>query len=279
LVALLWAVAWVGTATGVRNLDMDMESELVETETGWQFGDDDIEPFANATAPAPAPAVKVSGSVIPLINGDFELTNVTGNATVLADSTSTAIINWLPGGAGVQILFGVTYNMAPETPKSAYCIHLNNPASTGNGTQGSLSTTLAAAAATGKTYTVQYDTARMPDGPINLWSALKVSAVEGGTVNSWVVKNPVYNASDTESHITWQRQSFVYTGTGAQTVIKFESMSEKYGPMIDNVQILSGKHELAAAPLGKMAGVCQRSVPLLTLLALQAFQPQLRLQL
>jgi hypothetical protein len=261
-VALMWALCWVGAASSSR----DMDSDLVETETGWQFdGEDGIDTFANSTAPAPAPAAQ--SGVIPLIDGDFELTNITGNATVNADPTSTAIVNWTPGGAGVQILQSATYGTRTSTVKSVFCIHLNTPTAT-NGTQGSLSTTLATAPASGKSYTVQYDVCRSPDGPSNLWPALRVSALQGSTVSDWVIHNPVYNVTDTLGHSTWTRQSFVYHGTGAATAIKFESMSEKYGCIIDNVQILSGVHQLAGAPLDALSGLCQRLLPAISLLAL-----------
>jgi len=53
-----------------------------------------------------------------------------------------------------------------------------------------------------------------------------------------------YNVSDTPRQITWIRQSFLFMGTGGATSLLFESMSEKYGPVIDNVVILSGVHIL-----------------------------------
>lgn len=99
-VLALWAVFWVSLSSA------DLDSELIETETGWQFDDDDIEVFdGNATAPAPATtSTKLPSGRVALTNGDFEMTNVTGNATTLADATATTMIpNWLPGGAGVQV--------------------------------------------------------------------------------------------------------------------------------------------------------------------------------
>lgn len=81
----------------------DLDSDLVETETGWQFDDDTVEAFDNATAPAPAPAAaKAISGRVPLDNGDFEKANVTGNATVLA-TDGTMMPNWMPGQAGVQV--------------------------------------------------------------------------------------------------------------------------------------------------------------------------------
>lgn len=94
--------------------DAELDSELLETETGWRFFSDDddegsIQAFDNGTAPAPAPApaasTKLPSGQVALINGDFEQTNVSSNATTLADVTATTMIpNWLPGGAGVQVL-------------------------------------------------------------------------------------------------------------------------------------------------------------------------------
>ncbi|XP_024364545.1 uncharacterized protein [Physcomitrium patens] len=258
-VVFLWAVCWVSTSS----CSGELGSDVVKTVGELQFQDDGISTFSSSAAPAP----KSSGDTISLANGDFELTNITAMTTTLADSTSTSIPNWIAGGAGVQILVNTNYSMAKGTP-SVYCIHLNNPDAIINGTQGTISTTLAANAETGKTYTVHYDVARMPDAPMNLWPALKVSNIQGGTVREYAIKQPVYNMTDSRSQITWTKQSFVYTGTGVSTVIKFESMSEKYGPMIDNVETLSGKHELAAAPPSKISGLSQKLVPLFTLVAL-----------
>jgi hypothetical protein len=269
VVALVWALCLVGTTSSSRDLDMD--SDLVETETGWQFSDgddddnDDAEMFS---APSGAPSSSPKGGIIPLINGDFELTNITGaNATVNVDNTTTLIINWVVGGPGVQVLMSATYGVLNAKIKSVFCIHLNYPPST-NFTQGSLSTTLATTPATGKTYTVQYDICRAPDGPLNIYSAIKLSAAQGATVKDWVIHYVKYNISDKVGSSSWTRQSFIYHGTGASTVIKLESMSERYGPIIDNVETLSGSHQLAGAPLPKVSGLCQRLLTALSLLAL-----------
>lgn len=270
VVALVWALCWVGTARC-----SDLDSDVVETKTGGKLGDDDvIDTFdspaaAPLTAPAPAPAPKSKGGLIPLLNGDFELTNGTSTGMKFADNTSADIVNWVVNGAGVYVYSGVTYGGAPETPHSQYSIMLNNPGYASNGTQGSLSTTLAHVPSTGKTYTVQYDIARAPDGPSNLWPAVKVMAMQGPIVHDWVVHMTAYNASDSIGHSTWTRQSFAYKGTGAVTVIKFESLSEKYGPMIDNVECLTGLHTLshAGAPLREASRMCQR-LPLATAVAL-----------
>lgn len=268
-VVFLWAVCWVSSTSCTSH---DIDSELLESETGWQLDDEEIEVFdgpAPATAPAAAaPAPKASGNTVTLINGDFESTNLTGNAsTTLADNTSTAIINWQPGGAGVQILNGNTYQMS-SFKKGIYAIHLNNPASTANGTQGSLSTTLAINPPTGKSFTVQFDCARCPDAPINLFTAMKISSVSGVTVNSWEIRRAPYNSTDTQKQITYVRYSFGYTGTGATTQLKFESMSEKYGCIFDNVVILNGNHALAAAPGSAKVILWQKIFPVFSVLAL-----------
>ncbi|KAG0571176.1 hypothetical protein M758_6G208100 [Ceratodon purpureus] len=277
-VGLVWALC-----LSLTSCNRDLDSDLVETETGWQFGDDDgdIETFdAPAGAPAgngtaPAPAVKPKGGVIPLINGDFELTTLTATATAgqpfLVDNTTSNIVNWVAGGNGVQVMPSAMYGKpAYSKAASVFCIHLNNPKLL-NVTQGSLSTTLAASPASGKSYTVQYDVCKCADGPLNLVPAVRVSAMQGSTVHDWVIHYMEYNASDTLGHSTWTRQSLVYVGTGAATTIKFESMSERWGPMIDNVEILTGSHPLAGAPFGKMTGMCQKILPLVTVVALASF--------
>ena len=276
VVALMWSLCWVGAAASARSVAVD-NRDLLETESEWHFADDDdIRAFDNATAAtnatAPAPAAKAPSGLVVVANSDFEgIGNV--SATTLADATSTAIVNWTPGGAGVQILLTSAYG-APQylkTAKGNFCIHLNNPASAANGTQGSLSTTLATNPANGHAFTVHYDVCRCPDAPINVWPAIKVSAVTGNTTHDFTVHSVPYNSTDTVGHSTWVKQSMIYTGTGAATQIKFESMSEKYGPIIDNVQVLTGKHPLAAAPLGKVARLCQRALPLVTVVALASF--------
>ncbi|XP_073387216.1 uncharacterized protein [Physcomitrium patens] len=255
------------------SLDLDLDMDVVKTESEWQFIDGDIDTFtANATAPAPVPPATSSGKTITLVNGDFEMINSTAvNDTTLVSMSGTDIPNWSPGGAGVQILVSNTYKMAVDSPSSKYCIHLNNPGASVNGTQGSIATMLAVNAVAGKTYTVHYDVARMPDGPLNLWPALRVSNIQGIEVNDWAIKQPVFNMTDSKTQITWTKQSFVYTGKGASTIIMFESMSEKYGALIDNVETLSGKHELAAAPPSKMSALSQRLAPFVTLVALTYF--------
>ena len=279
-VVLVWTTM---CGASLASTSPDLDSELIETETGWQFDTDDIEVFDSpAPAPAaaaPAPAVKTTGNTVALINGDFEATNLTGNAsTTLADSTSTAIINWVAGGAGVQILNSNTYNMNKN--KGVYAIHLNNPAATGNGTQGQLTTTLAINPPSGKAFTVQFDCARMPDGPINLFPALKISSltgVNGSTVTGWELREPKYNSTDTQKVITWVRYSFIYTGTGVATMIRFEGMSEKYSAIIDNIVIYNGKHALAAAPGSlKPTLVLQKFLPVFfTVVALIVFHSPL----
>jgi hypothetical protein len=268
-VVFLWAACWVSSTSCTLR---DIDSELLESETGWQLDDEEIEVF-DAPAPAPAaaaPAPKPSGNTVALINGDFESTNLTGNASfTLADQTSTAIINWQPGGAGVQILNGNTYQMS-SFKKGIYAIHLNNPASTVNGTQGSLSTTLAINPPTGKSFTVQFDCARCPDAPINVFTAMKISSIAttGGTINSWEIRRAPYNSTDTQKQITYVRYSFGYTGTGVATQLKFESMSEKYGCIFDNVVILNGNHALAAAPGSAKVILWQKIFPVFSVLAL-----------
>lgn len=168
----------------------------------------------------------------------------------------------------VQVIQSATYKMSTFA-KSVFAIHLNNPAGT-NGTQGLIATTLAVNPATGKTFTVQYDCARMPDGPLNLLSALKVSSISGTTVNHYEIHTVKYNATDTTSSMTWVRQSFVYSGTGAATKIQFESMSEKYGPAIDNVVILTGSHPLSAAPTAHLLSLWQRMGPIFSVVVVVA---------
>lgn len=247
----------------------DQDSGLVKTKTGWQF-EDDIEFFDGV---APAPAKTLPKGHIELFNSDFELSNITGTATVLATVNDTTMIpNWLPGESGVQILQASTYQMSSFAP-GVLAIHLNNPSA--NGTQGSITSlnfTWNPHPAT--LYTVQYDCARHPDGPLNLQSALKISAMTGMTVNYYTLHKPRYNATDSPKQITWVRQSFLFMGTGAQTSLKFESMSEKFGPIVDNVALLHGVHILhsnsAPAP-ASMVPLWQRMCcHLFTVVALMA---------
>lgn len=262
-VVLVWAVLVCGFSLSSAT-EADLDSDLIETETGWQFADEEIEPFSNTTAPAPAPSsTKTISGRIALADGDFESANLTSNGTILA-TDATILPNWLPGGAGVSVIQSGTYKMSTFDTTSKVAVHLNNPAGT-NGTQGSITTTLATAPASGKTFTIQYDCARMPDGPLNLLSALKVSSVSGTTVNHMELHKVKYNSTDTDSSITWSRMSFVFTGTGAATNIKIESMSEKYGPIVDNVVMLSGSHPLSAAPSANShLSLWQRMCPLFT---------------
>jgi hypothetical protein len=241
---------------------------LVETKTGWQF-EDDIEVF-DGSAVAPAPAPKLPKDQIWLMNGDFELTTVTGNATVTVSVTdTTSIPNWLPGGNGVQIIQSSSYQMSSFAP-SVFAIHLNNP-NVDNGTQGSISTlNLTANPNPATLYTVQYDCARHPDGPLNLLPALKISSMTGLTVNYFTLHKARFNLTDTPKQITWIRQSMLFMGTGAQTSIKFESMSEKYGPIIDNVVLLNGVHILnpnSAPTPASMLPLWQRICPIFTIVA------------
>ena len=270
---LLWTVCWVSIASCA----LDVDSDLIETESGWQFEDDQIDPF---DAPAPAPAVvaaPTSSNQVALTNGNFETCNITGNSSVNSyDNTTMLIINWAVGGAGVQVLNGNTYQMSHRTPTSVFAVHLNNPTSTAGFTQGAIMTNLAVNPATGKSFTVQFDSARNPDGPINLYPALKISAVEGGTTKEWNLREPVYNITDTEKQITWQTQSFIYTGAGVATTIKIESMTEKYGCIVDNVVILTGKHPLSAASPSKLT-LWQRMFPIFTVCVLVALSYPLSL--
>ena len=246
---LVWAVVSGVSGSGAA-AEAEQDSNLIETKTGWQFADDDIVDFdapaaSPGAAPAPAPAKAISGRV-PLADGGFESANVTGNATVVA-TDGTVLPNWMPGGAGVSVMQSPPYQRSSFDATSKYLVMLNNPASAGNGTQGSITTTLAANPGTGKTFTIQYDCARCPDGPLNLLSAIRVSAI-AGSAKTFILHHVPYNATDTQAAITWSRQSFVFEGTGAATSIMLESMSEKYGPMVDNIVQLTGSHVLSAAP-------------------------------
>lgn len=271
-VVLLWTVCWVSIASCAA----DVDSDLIETENGWQFDDDQIDPF-DAPAPAPAAAAPPSGNQVPLINGNFEACNITGNSSVNSyDNTTTLIINWSVGGAGVQVINGNTYQMSPRSRSSVFAVHLNNPTSSGGSTQGAIMTNLAVNPPTGKSFTVQFDSARNPDGPLNLYPALKISTVEGGTTKEWNLREPIYNITDTQRQITWQAQSFLYTGTGVATTLKIESMTEKYGCIVDNVIILNGKHPLSAASPTKLA-LWQRMFPIFTVCVLVALSYPLSL--
>lgn len=261
-VLLLWVVFYTTSAISFQDLD----SEVVETEIGWQF-EDDTEVFTGSQIAAPPPGTKPPKDQLYFMNGDFELTTVTSNGTVLADATM--IPNWLPGGAGVQIIQSSTYQMSNFAPGSVFAIHLNNPVSTGNSTQGSIGSlnfTWAPKPAT--LYTVQFDCARMPDEPLNLYPALKVSSMSGSVVNYYTLHSPTYNITDTPKQITWIRQSFLFMGTGARTSVLFESMSEKYGPVIDNVVILSGIHILHPNSAPLPASLLPLMYPILTVVAL-----------
>lgn len=112
-------------------------------------------------------------------NGNFELINVTSNGTMVADATM--IPNWIPGGAGVQIVQSSTYQMSNYEPGGGvFAIHLNNPTAIGNTTQGSLAShNFSWNPEPATLYTVQYDCARLPDGPVNIVPALKVSSMTG----------------------------------------------------------------------------------------------------
>lgn len=265
---------------GISSLDRD--SGLVKTQTGRQFDDemkvfdDEIEDFSGSVvAPTPVPA-KLKKDYRFLLNSDFELTNVSGNATVLASATDNPqlIPNWFVGENGVEILQNSSYQMSNYAP-SVFAIHLNNPNSVGNSTQGSIATqNLTWAPQPATLYTIQYDCARNPDGPLNLQSALRISSMSGLTVNYFTVHRTNYNLTDTRNQITWIRQSVLIMGTGAATNILFESMSEKYGPIIDNVQILIGVHILhpfiSAGPPPSMLSLWLLLCPIFTLVVLMA---------
>lgn len=263
-VLLLWVVFWTTSVISTQVLD----SELADTEIGWHF-EDGIEVFSGSQAAAPPPGTKPPKDLMALLNGDFELTNLTTNGTVLALPTATTLIpNWLPGGAGVQIIQSSSCQMSNFAP-SVFAIHLNNPGSTGNSTQGSISSqnfTWAPKPAT--FYTVQFDCARLPDEPLNLYPSLKVSSMSGTVVNYFALHRPRYNVTDTPQQITWLRHSFLFMGTGANTSLLFESMSEKYGPVIDNIVILSGIHILhpnSAPPPASVLPLCFQRLVLLLL--------------
>ncbi|KAG0579203.1 hypothetical protein M758_4G082200 [Ceratodon purpureus] len=258
---------WAAFCASLGMSSQDRVSSLVETKTGWRF-EDDIEVFDGSVAPAPAP--EMPKNFIWLLNSDFELIIVPTSNTVLASVTDTTLIpNWLPGGNGVQILQSSTYQMSSFSP-SVFAIHLNNPAA--NSTQGSISTqNLTANPHPATLYTVQYDCARHPDGPLNLLPTLKISSMTGLTLNYYTLRMAKYNDTDTRKRITWTRQSFLFMGTGAQTSIKFESMSELYGPIIDNVVLLKGVHILhsdSAPTLGSTLPLWQRMCSIFTVVAL-----------
>jgi len=160
------------------------------------------------------PGTKSPSYLLHFTNGDFELTtNVTSNGTVTLDATATTMIpNWLPGGAGIQIIQSSTYQMSNFAPAGVYAIHLNNPTTTGNSTQGSIASgnfTWVPKPAT--LYTVQFDCARLPDGPLNLYPALKVSSMSGTVVNYYTLHRPRYFNStftDLDRHrYYWKLQS------------------------------------------------------------------------
>ncbi|XP_073389890.1 uncharacterized protein [Physcomitrium patens] len=276
-VLLQWAVLWINVGTFARGLALD----LVETETGWNFEDvvdyssPPIEVFdGNVTT---ALSAHLPPKHIFVLNSDFELTTVTSNVTVLADTTLPTIIpNWLPGGAGVQILQSASYQMSTFAG-GVFAIHLNNPFSAGNSTQGSISTmNLPANPKPATLYTVQYDCARMPDGPLNLVTTLKVSSMTGLTTNYYTIHTSRYNITDTPKQITWTRKSFLFMGTGALTSIRFESMSEKYGPIIDNIVLQQGVHILHdLGPPARMLALWQWLCPIFTAFAfIVVVQPQ-----
>lgn len=234
-IVLLWAVYMVRLANCFKDTDSDRLSE--------QSADTKIAGFVDLST------AKLASKIVTLVNGDFDSCNITGGAgaTLAVDNTATAIPNWSSGGSGVQILSSSTYQMSSFS-RSTYAIHLNNPASTSNGTQGSLTTTLAVNPALGEWYTVQFDCARNPDGPINLYPVLKIAIMQSINLPTmWAFREPIYNATDTQKRITWARYSMIYIGLGVASQIRFESMTEKYGPIVDNVVILTGKHPLSTS--------------------------------
>lgn len=248
-IALLWAVCMVRLAKCFFR-DTASTSRLIERAAGTTK----IAGFVDLST------AKLASKIVNLVNGDFDSCNITGGAgaTLAVDNTATAIPNWSSGGSGVQILSSSTYQMSSYS-RSAYAIHLNNPASTFNGTQGSLTTTLAANPALGEWYTVQFDSARNPDGPINLYPVLKIAIMQSINLPTmWAFREPIYNTTDTRQQITWARYSMIYIGLGVATQIRFESMTEKYGAIVDNVVILAGKHPLSTShstdPCGPLLG-------------------------
>ncbi|KAG0589683.1 hypothetical protein KC19_1G039700 [Ceratodon purpureus] len=280
-VVLMWAVlvCGFGLSSAISDAD-DLDSDLIETETGWRFADDDnIQAFdaaapaaGNSTGPAPAPAKAISGRV-PLKNGDFEQAVMVAGAGDTLITSDANLPNWYPGGAGVFVTQG--YKYSSFDPSSKYAVHLNNPFAA-NYSQGSITTLLTPIPAKGKTFTIQYDCARNPNGPTNQLSAVKVSSQTATTTTAWQMHHVKYNATDNQTtYITWSRMSFVFTGTGAALNITMESMSERYGPVVDNVVMLTGSHPLSAAPsMTSLLSVWQR--PLFTAAVVMAsFHSQL----
>ncbi|XP_024390386.1 uncharacterized protein [Physcomitrium patens] len=276
LIACIGMLLWAEIFVSVTVSSSDLDADLWESETGMN-----IKPFT-AAAPSPNTTTAANSNIpkdsILIDNGDFEKCNTTVNITSYADSTSTPIPNWTVGDAGVEIIQGPDYKMSSFDPTGKYCIHLNEPTNSTatNGTQGSIWTTLPANPTMGKFYTVQFDTARMPNAALNLIPSLMVSSISGTTTNNRQLLKIRYNSSDSPTQITWVRQSFIYEGSGAATSIMFSSMSNRYGPLIDNVVILPGKHALSAAIPAAPLAILHRVCPIITAVVVMAFHcPQL----
>ncbi|CAK9276142.1 unnamed protein product [Sphagnum jensenii] len=262
---VLWATYWISI---VRCSDVvNVHDGLIRSE-GWHFNNK-IETFTNATNTTTT-TPKVSSSAVTLIDGDFESMNLTGivstNTTMSFDNTTSALVNWVVGNV-IQVLPVNMYMQSAKWPGS-FCVHLNNPNSTTGSTSGSITTTLAINPATGKVFTVQFDIAKHPDSPVNSESVIKISSISGATVNGFGLNKPTYNTSDTRTSISWSTQSFIYTGTGVATNIKIESMSEKYGSLVDNIKILTGKHALSTGTHFAELHLWQKIMPIFTFVAM-----------
>lgn len=277
-VVLVWAVM---CGFSVSRAEPELDSDLIETETGWQFADDpDVVVSFDAPAGAPAGAaptaaakVKTISGRIPLVDGDFEQANITCPGWPVA-SDNTCFPNWMPGGSGVTGVLGTDIKFSATDPSSKFAVHLNNlnVFATTNTTQGWVQTQLATNPGSGKTFTVQFDCARNPNGPINYLTAVKVSALNPTTnvTSMSTMHHALYNSTDTVKQVSWSRMSFVFKGTGAVMALRFESMSGMWGPIIDNVVMMSGSHPLSAAPAAYSPSVWQRMCPLVTVVVVLA---------
>jgi hypothetical protein len=246
---------------------VNVHDGLIRSE-GWHFNNK-IETFTNATNTTTT-TPKVSSSAVTLIDGDFEAMNLTGqvstNVTMSFDNTTAAIVNWVVGNV-LQVLPSAMYMQSAKWPGS-FCVHLNNPNSTTGSTSGAIITTLAINPASGKVFTVQLDIAKHPDSPVNSEPVIKISSISGATVNGFGLLKPIYNTTDTRLSISWSTQSFIYTGTGVATNIKIESMSEKYGALVDNIKILTGKHALSTGTHFAELHLWQKIMPIFTFVAM-----------